>query len=101
MSETATETIPTIGGRLLEGIPPLKRAWTRRGRLARTGLGITVAVFGIILIIVGVFILLVYGGFYSPPDATYVFAGLGVLLIILGLAEDVWAEERNRGGRKS
>lgn len=56
----------------------------------------SVALFGILLVAAGVFILLVYGGYYSPPDATYVFGGLGVLLIVLGLAEDSWASSRTR-----
>jgi hypothetical protein len=72
----------------------------RSSQLARSGYGITVGIFGIILIAVGILVIVVYGGFYNVPDATYVFLFVGVLLIILGLVEDTFAAEGKLGKAK-
>ena len=60
--------------------------------LFATGIGI----FGVVLIVLGVLVLLAFGGVYSPPDATYLFLVVGAVLVLMGLVEDAWAEKRRK-----
>ncbi|MHB8351128.1 MAG: hypothetical protein ACYDFT_00290 [Thermoplasmata archaeon] len=62
--------------------------------MARSWFATGIGVFGVVLIVLGVLILLAFGGVYNPPDATIIFLVVGALLVLMGLVEDVWAEKR-------
>jgi membrane protease YdiL (CAAX protease family) len=78
-----------------------RRSRLRRSQMARSSLGITVGVFGLILIVSGLFILVVYGGFYTVPPGSIVTLAFGLFLLILGLCEDLFAAERKGAGGRT